>query len=258
MKATRRASEFDDRIILLELEEELAIEDCQGISAIFQQIIDSGKYYVIMIMEKITMISSPFLGKLMGCKLRLKERDGNLVIVGLGYEQKEKLFSMGANKVFQFYSDINSAYNYYQWAHKKTEQLLKLSMPPNLQAVPAVRRFLSSIAAQKGYVNKDAFRIETIVYEIANNAIEHGDSEQNEINMEYRINKDQVQLQVRNKTCPENTANLESLLNSSQEFNVGDDYRGRGLALVKLICNGIDASYDDTSTIINVTKMREE
>jgi len=258
MKVSHQLSEFDDRIVLLRLEGDLNIEDCGKISQVFQEIIDSNKYYIIAIMEKVLLVSSPFLGKLMGCKLRVKEREGNLVMVGLGYQLREKLTMMGANKVFQFFSDIQTAYNYYHWDFNDRAQILKLSLPPKLRAVPAVRHLIAGIVRQKGYMQKDSFRIETIVDEVTNNAIEHGDKSQSEIGLEFRIDKKKVELQVKNKTVTKEVKSLEALINSDIEPEADYDFRGRGLALVKLISNSINLSYDKAETCIKVIKMRED
>ncbi|MFC1586443.1 ATP-binding protein [Fibrobacterota bacterium] len=248
-----QTSEFDNRIALLNLEGNLNIEDCDKIGEIFDGILDSGKTHIICIMNDALFISSPFLGKLMGCKLRLREKEGNMVMVGLNYEVREKLTLMGANRVFQFYSDIQTAYNYFNWDFNEKAQTLKLSVPPHLRSVPSVRRFISGIAKQKGYIQKDAFRIETIVDEIMNNAIEHGEKSQPEISMEFNIDKKKM-----NKTLLDEVKNLESLMNSEIPVNSESDFRGRGLALVKLISDAVDLSYDKDSTCVQIVKKRED
>jgi anti-anti-sigma factor len=258
MKVSYETSGFDNRIVLLNLEGDLNIENCREITNVFQEIIDTEKYYIIALMEKVTFMASPFLGKLMGCKLRVKEKGGNMVMVGLGYQLREKLTMMGANKVFQFFSDMQTAYNYYRWDFDEKAQVMKLRMPPNLRAVPAVRRLISGIARQKGYDQKESFRIETIVDEVSNNAIEHGDKDQSNIELELHIDKKKVEFEVKNKTVMKEVSNLESLVNSEINTDPGQDFRGRGLALVKLISNSIDLNYDKGTTSVKITKLRED
>ena len=259
MKVSYQVSEFDDRILLLKLEDELTIGDCETISQVFKEIIDQEKYYIIALMDKVSFVSSPFLGKLMGCKLHLKEKGGNLVMMGLSYPLREKLFMMGANKVFHFFSDIQTAYNYYHWDLNETAQNLSLNIPPNLGNIPAVRRLISGIAKQKDYSPKDCFRIETIVDEVGNNAIEHGDPTQSSIQVHFCINKKMVEITIKNKTLVKEVETMKSLIdNDGVDNSAEDEFRGRGIALVKLISNSIDFKVDDTGTSVKVIKKREQ
>ena len=82
MRISQQISAHDDRIVLLHFEGDLNASDCEATSKIFQGIIDSKKYFIVALMENVTFVSSPFLGELMGCKLRLVEKGGNMVIVG--------------------------------------------------------------------------------------------------------------------------------------------------------------------------------
>jgi anti-anti-sigma factor len=259
MRISRQISSHDDRIVLLHFEGDLNASDCDATSRIFQDIIDSRKYFIIALMENVTFVSSPFLGELMGCKLRLVEQGGNMVIVGLNYDLRERLIQMGADKIFQFYPDTHTAYNHYHWEYTQTAQTVAITLPPKLQAVPAVRRFISGIARQKGYTARDAFRIETIVDEIANNAIEHGDSSQPEISVELHIDRRKFEILVRNKTQMDKANQLKHVLEANREMaQSGETPRGRGLALVKLISNSINVSFDNAGTEVKIMKMRED
>lgn len=258
MRISQQVSTHDDRIMLLHFEGDLNAGDCASTAKIFQEIIDSKKYFIVALMENVTFVSSPFLGELMGCKLRLVEKGGNMVVVGLGYDLREKLIMMGADKIFNFYPDTHTAYNHYHWEYTQTAQVVKIAMPPKLQSVPAVRRFIAGIAKQKGYTSRDAFRIETIVDEIANNAIEHGDASQPEIGIELRIDRKKFELLVRNKTLMDKANQLKYVIESNKEKSGTDDQRGRGLALVKLISNSINVSIDKSGTEVKITKMRED
>ena len=258
MRISQQISSHDERIVLLHFEGDLNASDCESTSKIFQAIIDSRKYFIIALMENVSFVSSPFLGELMGCKLRLVEKGGNMVIVGLNYDLRERLIQMGADKIFQFYPDTHTAYNHYHWEYTQESQVVKLTMPPKLQAVPAVRRFIAGIAKQKGYTARDSFRIETIVDEIANNAIEHGDLSQPEVSLELRIDRKKFELMVRNKTLMDKASQLKYVIESNKEVEKNGDQRGRGLALVKLISNAINVSVDKSGTEVKITKLRED
>ncbi len=257
MKITQQVSAFDENIVLLHFDGDLNATDCLSTSSIFQEIIDSKRYFIMAMMENVTFISSPFLGELMGCKLRLVEKGGNLVIVGLSYDQREKLIMMGADHIFKFYPDTHTAYNQFQWDYNDGVQTLQLTVPPKMHIVPAMRRLISGVARQKGYSSKDAFRIETIVDEIANNAIEHGDGSQDGIDLELRIGKTKVEVLIRNKTSTDKVRNLEAAINQGQQAAIQpDSTRGRGLALVKLISNAMNVTFDNNGTYVKITKNR--
>ncbi len=258
MRISQQVSSQDERIVLLHFEGDLNATDCEATSKIFQEIIDSKKYFIIALMENVTFLSSPFLGELMGCKLRLVEKGGNMVVVGLNYDLRERLIQMGADKIFQFYPDAHAAYNHYHWEYTQIAQVVQVFLPPKLQSVPAVRRFIAGIAKQKGYTSRDAFRIETIVDEITNNAIEHGDASQPEISVELRIDRKKFELLVRNKTLLDKANQLKYVIESNPEPSPEDDPRGRGLALVKLIRNSINVAIDKSGTEVKITKMRED
>jgi anti-sigma regulatory factor (Ser/Thr protein kinase)/anti-anti-sigma regulatory factor len=258
MKINQQESELDTRIILLHFEGDLDATDCEATSKLFQSIMDSGKFFIMAVLEHVTFISSPFLGELMGCKLRLTEKGGDLVLVALPISQREKLVQMGADRIFRFSPDTHSAYRNWQWDHGDASQTLRLEMPAQLAAVPAVRRFASGIARQKGYSSRDAFRIETIVDEIANNAVEHGEPGQSGIALEFKIDRKRFELQVRNRTKPDKAEHLRQLLIDAPGEKGGFGTRGRGIALVKLISQSIDISIDTAGTKVTVTKLRED
>ncbi len=258
MRISQQISTQDERIVLLHFDGDLNATDCEATSRIFQEIIDSKKYFIIALMENATFMSSPFLGELMGCKLRLVEKGGNMVVVGLQYDLRERLIHMGANKIFQFYPDVHAAYNHYNWEYTQSTQVVQIALPPKLHAVPAVRRFISGIAKQKGYSSRDAFRIETIVDEITNNAIEHGDATQPQISVELRIDRKKFELSVRNKTLMDKANQLKYFIEVNKEPNQSHETRGRGMALVKLISNSINVTIDQSGTEVTITKMRED
>jgi anti-sigma regulatory factor (Ser/Thr protein kinase)/anti-anti-sigma regulatory factor len=258
MKISTHNSEFDDSVILLNLQGNLQSEDCSTIHRTVRDIINSGGFFVMAVMEKVTSLSSPVVGKLMECRYELRQKSGDLVLVGLKNRLKKKLIGFGVDKVFQMFNDAHMAYHRYQWDYVNSEQSLKLSFPPRLKDVPVVRMFLSQIARQKGYNDKDAFRIETIVDEVINNAIEHGHPNQTEITLEYGLDKKKIEFLVKNKTNLHQTDNLKSLIHTNKPVKPMDRESGRGLSLVKMISNAINVSLDETGTFVKVTKFRED
>jgi anti-anti-sigma factor len=258
MKITESPSKFDPRVTHLHFQGELNAPECESVTQVFQGLLDAQKYFIIAVMEDVSFMASPFLGALMGCKLRLAEKGGNLVLVGLSFPLREKLILMGADKIFQFYPDVPSAYHRFNWEYSDGTQSLRMTLPPRLHIIPAARRFLSGVARQKGYSSRDAFRIETLVDEIANNAIEHGDPSQPNIYLEAKISRRKLELLVRNYTRMDKVGQLREIVESNRAVLRGQASRGRGLALVKLISHSINVSIDKAGTCVSITKLRED
>ena len=253
-----RSCEEDDRITQLVLKGSIDINSTPRLIQAFEAMIAQGRYFVIVDMEHVDFVSSPAVGALMGCRRRLIEKKGNLVLVGLSLSLREKLNLMGANRIFRYYNDVKTVLTDYHWEHDHLAQRMSMHVPANPAYVPAIRRLVSSVVMQKGYNRKDAFRIETIVDELANNAIEHGDPKQKAFNVDFSLDREKVEIQVRNQ------ANLDPKLIQTvkQKFEnpqVDDNStRGRGLALVKMLSNDLRLAVDAGGTTVHVTKVRED
>ena len=230
------------------------------LSSFFERIVSEERSYVIVDMAGVEAICSAALGEFMGYRKRLVERGGNLVFAGLAGSVRSKLTLLGANKIFSFFQDVRGAINAYRWDYKKQSKSLSISFPSFLKFVPPVRQFASRLAKQNGYSNKDAFRIETIVDEVCNNAVEHGEhGEGSEVEVRVSINKEKVALSVSNKSDPEKVAVLRELIKPAMPSHVGtDEKRGRGLALIKMLSNDMEVEITEHGTSVHVTKLREE
>jgi anti-anti-sigma factor len=249
----------DPRITLLELRGSLDISSVERMGEVFQEIIQKSSCFVIVEMEHVDFISSPAVGALMGCRRRLIERKGNLVLVGLTQSLREKLNLMGANRIFRYYNDVKTVLSDYRWEYDNEAQQVRITVPSNPAYVPALRRLFSSMVVQKGYNRKDAFRIETILDELCNNAIEHGDKSQHHFHVEFHLDREKVEMLVRNSTGTLNSAQDQSVRQKFENPVVDDDsIRGRGLALVKMLSSELRLDIDAEGTTVHVTKVRED
>lgn len=258
MKLNEFVNPSNPAIIHLEFYDDLAAEDCDLVLQKFQILVKEQKMFVLALMASVTSIAPPFLGALMDCKKKLTEKGGALVLVGLNASIMENFMQLGADKVFHFSADVPAAMHRINWEKADGTQILRLTLPPNLQIIPAARRLLSGIARQKGYSSRDAFRIETLVDEIANNAIEHGASDQSDIYIEAKISRHKLELLVRNKTRLDKVGQLQEIIDSNRAVLRGHATRGRGLALIKLISKSLNVTIDKNGTCVSVTKNRED
>jgi anti-anti-sigma factor len=233
------------------------------LSGFFDRIAAENRTYVIVDMAGVEAMCSAALGEFMGYRKRFVERGGNLVFAGLTGSVRSKLTLLGANRIFSFYQDVRGAVNAYRWDYKKESKSVGVTFPAALKLVPPVRQFASRLAKQNGYSAKDAFRIETIVDEVCNNAVEHGRSAQgSEIEVRMAIDKEKVELNVSNQSDPDKVAALRELIGPAAQAaptHVGnDDKRGRGLALIKMLSNDMNVEITERGTSVHVIKLREE
>lgn len=247
--------------VILKFTGELLSSSILKISDIFTKLDKSSIHYVIADMSEVSLLSSAALGEFMGCRKRLLEHGGDLVFSAMHIDIRTKLNLMGANKIFHFYNDLRSAINSYKWVFERHPENLHLTFPPYLKFVPAIRSLVSRVAKQKGYGNRDSFRIETIVDEVCNNAIEHGLKGSNQtIDLKVKIDPDKIEIDVTSISDPEKMASLKALLHPQGEATEWrtDEKRGRGLALIKMLSNELTVDCSGTGTSVHVKKLREE
>ena len=251
-----------ENICILHFSGDLTSDSVQRINESFESIIAQSKKYAIVDMTAVTLISSAALGEFMGCRKRLIENKGDLVFTGLNLEMRTKLNLMGATKIFRMYTDIRTATNSYKWEVERQPEKIHISFPPFLKVVPPIRQLVSRVARQKGYGNRDSFRIETIVDEICNNAVEHGKPGPEEmIDLTATIDPDKIEIDVRNMSDPEKVASLTALLvpePATENKTKPDLKRGRGLSLIKMLTDELSVDYSETGTTVHVKKIREE
>jgi anti-sigma regulatory factor (Ser/Thr protein kinase) len=210
-------------------------------------------------MTKVTHISSAVIGELMGCRRKLSEKGGDLVFVGLNLDLKTKLNHIGAIRIFKFHNDIRTAMNHYAWEMQLKSEKVWLSFPSELNLVPPVRQLVSHIARQKGYGERDSFKIETIVDEICNNAVEHGiPDKMRDIELFLKIDSKKIEIEVVNLSDPKKINSLKAISKSILGTNEKKLERGRGLSLIKMLSNDLAIDFSGKGTTVHVTKLRED
>jgi len=251
-----------DMIKVMHFSGELVSECVMQINQVFSDLTDQKQLFVIAEMSAVTLISSAALGEFMGCRKRLLEQGGDLVFSGIKIDIRTKLNLMGATKIFRIYTDVRSAIAAYNWEIGHKPEKINLKFPPFLKIVPPIRQLVSRIAKQKGYGNRDSFRIETIVDEICNNAIEHGRNQVGElIDLSITIDPDKIEIDVTNISDPVKLETLTTLLvpdNGSDKKNKADLKRGRGLTLIKMLSDELSVDSTEQGTSVHVKKVREE
>ncbi len=251
----------DPRVTAIKFQGDIDSSAINLLSDCINSTVNKNTKYIIAEMSGVNRLCSAALGEFMGVRKRLKQAGGNLVFAALKRDIKNKLTFMGANKIFTLHDDLKSAYAAYEWEFNNKSECVNVSFPSQLKLVPPVRQFVSRIARLKDYSRRDAFRIETIVDEVCNNAIEHGKrGRDHSIKLKFSINKEKVDLNVVNVSDPEKVATLKAILKpGNYSMHSGtDDKRGRGLSLIKMLSNDVSVDFEKNGTGIRVIKIREE
>lgn len=254
-------SKLSPKITVVRLKGNLDAPSAIKLSDLCEKLISEKKTYIVMEMSHLQFISSPAVGSLMGAKRRLVEHRGNLVLVGVKSDIKAKLTLMGVDKIFTFYANLRSAVLRFAWEYEKQEEGIQIAFPSDLAYVPAIRRFISQIASQKGYSRKDAFRIETIIDEICNNAVEHGNNSDPELQVKVRcgISYDKFDFFVTNRTNKDKIPQIQKFIDTANEKLESEaGSRGRGLLLIKKLVKELKVEVTDHGTNVHITKMRED
>lgn len=245
--------------VVLRLQGDLDIASLDALTMAFERLASEGNCLVFADFSDVGFIGSPAVGVLMGARHRLRECGGDLALVGLGEGLAEKLSLMGANRVFHFYPDAVSAWRGWQWDTQGRSDRITLELPARPSYVPPLRRIVAGVLRQKGCSGKETFRFETIVDELANNAIEHGDPEQKKFYIELELSSRKVEISVRNAHRPMEPAALAKVQGKFANPVVDDEsIRGRGLALVKMLADHVELQIDGQTTLVKATKQREE
>jgi anti-anti-sigma factor len=261
LKIQRTHVEYKPEVILWKMEGALDADSIEVISREFDSVQRLKESFLVADMSGVSFVSSAAMGQLMGHRQTLVEKGGDLVIAGLNLDIKTKLSLMGAAKIFKFYNELRAAVNAYNWEIERSAERVWLSFPPALQFVPSVRQMVSRIARQKGYTQRDSFRIETIVDEVCNNAVEHGSlSKKRNIDLNISIDRGKIQLEVINASDPDKIEAFKAL-SKSVEKTPDPKYgqrRGRGLSLIKMLSNDLAINSSTDGTSVYITKLREE
>ncbi|MCU0609245.1 MAG: ATP-binding protein [Chitinispirillaceae bacterium] len=239
---------------------ELDVTSMDPIEAAFVKLLDGQAKFAVADMVNVTAIASAALGKLLHIRQRFAQKQGDLMLAGLSIDLRIKLGLMGANKILRIYRDVRSALSAYDWDVRREMAGVTLTFPAHLQLVPPVRIFVRGVLRNKGYSERDCFRMETVVDEICNNAVQHGREEKpNDLSLRVGVSVDRVEIDMQNVSDPAKSANLRKHIDSMKDKIVvqSSDKRGRGLALVKMLSSELAADISDTGTTVHVIKVKE-
>ena len=141
-------------------------------------------------------------------------------------------------------------------------EIVEIEFPSSHDYVPGIRAFLSSLAIIRGFSLKDACRIEAIIDELCNNAIEYGSKLiDSTVQIECIVTLDCFDLCIMDSGG--NKEDIEALeesviLESKKKQCLLEAKRGRGLQIVKMLSDEVAVHLcEDGETEVHVIKRKE-
>jgi serine/threonine-protein kinase RsbW len=140
-------------------------------------------------------------------------------------------------------------------------QTIKIEMSAYLELVPIIRNAIENIAYMFDFNDKEAYEIKTVIDEICNNAIEHGNNgKDTNIIVECKFDKQFVEFTIKDSGSPH--FDVEKALKEGQRLIEEEAQkpvldtirRNRGLILVKNYVDKLDIKSDPNCTVVNVVK----
>ena len=218
--------------------------------------IDSGNMFIIVNLKNVNFIDSPFVGTLMGCRKLLQQKGGDLAICSVSQFLQDRLSIMGLDRVFHFYSTPQTATSDFHFLGSK--EVFSLNIPLQRNNVTILRRLVCAVLAKKGFKPKLIFHIETIVDELANNAVDYSDLESNNFYASISISRKKIILIVKNSHGKLSKKEMDMLFGKYQNPTIDmDSTRGRGIPLIKMLSNSVNLDFSPTEIIVQVTKIVE-
>jgi len=218
--------------------------------------IDSEHVFVVVNLENVKFIGSPFVGTLMGCRKMLQQKGGDLAICSAPMFLQNRLSIVGLDRVFHFYSNPQSAIADFRFLG--ATELFSFTLPLRVSNVALLRKLICTILAKKGFKPKLIFHIETVIDELSNNAIGYSDLESNSFFLSVSISRKKIVLIVKNSNNKLDKAVKDALFNKYQNPIIDEDsVRGRGISLIKMLSDSVSVDFSQAEIIIRVTKIVE-
>lgn len=252
----QRTSEFDERVIVISFPGQAGIKDVN--EAIRDQIA-SNHYYLVIDWGNISQIDYPALGELIGLKGDLKNLTGDFMIFNLKRNIQQHFSLIGLTNILSINDTEHEAVNRFQWQLNFESETMLIHFPNSMDYVPGMRQLVSQIASMRGFSKKDAYRIETIVDELCNNAIEHGSVHQRaQIVMKCMFDKEKLDLTIIDSGHLQNDpGHIEKLMKRAQSaMTSSSETRGRGLPIVSMLADHINFSIENGGTAVHIQKYK--
>jgi len=249
-------SSLEPGISIISVASSLDIPAIVPFKAAVDKCIDSGNMFIVVNLENVNFIDSPFVGTLMGCRKLLQQRGGDLAICSVSQFLQDRLSIMGLDRVFHFYSTPEAASSDFHFLSSR--ELFSFNLPLERTCVTILRRFICTVLAKKGFKPKLIFHVETIVDELANNAVDYSSANSKNFSMNVSISRKKIILVAKNSHDKLSKTEMDTLFSKYQNPSIdADSARGRGIPLIKMLSNSVSLDFSQTEIIVQVTKIVE-
>jgi anti-sigma B factor antagonist len=217
---------------------------------------EKGNLFVVVNLENVNFMDSPFVGTLMGCRKTLQQRGGDLAICSASQFLQDRLSLMGLDRVFHFYGTAQSAISDFHFLGSKEQ--FTLTLPLQRNCVSFLRRLVCSVLAKKGFKPKLIFHMETIIDELANNAVDYSNPDSKNFSASLAISRKKIVLVVKNSRANLDKMAISALFSKykNPEINM-EATRGRGIALIKMLSNSVNLDVNQSEIIVQAIKIVE-
>ncbi len=253
-------------ISCLEISESICANQISTLRENLAKTYESKRPFAVVILTDALTIDGAIIGELLEWRGKFSRNfQGDIVIAGISPTVEKLVREMQADTILKIYPDMHSAVNHLYWEYKGLTENILLSIPSTLSVVPSVRQLVKNSALTKGYSQREAFQLETIVDELCNNAVEHGShGVAGTIEVALAIGRTKIEINIANgiefingdKSSPEAITKVMQSYRDKPNTAI-DNPRGRGLALVKMLASEFEMDSSEDGTCVHVTKYRE-
>ena len=217
----------EPEVTLLQLSGDIGLNEIPQITALVDEYYGKGALHWAVDLSEVNFLSSPAVGAIMGLRSRVVARLGSISVFAAHARLAEKLKLMGVDLVIPAFRNLQAYVDHFRWEYK-------------------------------GYGQKDAFIMESIVDELANNAIEHGKPVDGVFELKMKFDKLKINLTVANQ-CEELSDEAQKALIEKYEHPKmnPDSVRGRGIVLVKKLSSEMRYRVEPRRVEVDIVRIRE-
>lgn len=232
------------------------------INQFLEKYISEDKINMIADFTETENIDGSVIGVLMGARSRLQGLKGDFLVAAVNPKLEKAFHAMGVHRIFDFYPNIYEAARRFQ--DKAKVETMKVSFPGSLDYVPGIRDLICYIAKMRGFSEKEAYRIQTIVDEVCNNAIEHGSKNSDEpIMVVCTVDDEKIDLTIEDrgsdKASAEGLKKAVAKVQFTEQGKVNVQKRGRGLPIVAMLSDMVEIDTRSTpGTKIHIVKFKSK
>ena len=217
------------------------------------------KAFIITDLTKRESVSKEVVEEIVVTAQKLHLYGADLIIANISQSCLKFFQSMKLHFNVRYYEDLNSALQAYLLYNKTYTENITMHFPAQLEYVPIIRKFIRSIVEYLHYSHSRVFKIEAIVDEICNNAIEHGSgSIEEEISLSMVSAFEKINLAISNSYHCNQKDSLKNIFRNISTTSIHDENpRGRGITIVKQISDNFEVETNDRGTCVKITILKE-